>query len=399
MILILALWLIPEWQACYFSKYVPKEKFPLLANEYRKTIAQIIGGFLLLVGLYLNLRRIKAVEREVKSSEEGQITERFTRAIEQLGSEKMAIRLGGIYALERLSKDSKKDHWTVMEVLTAFIRENAPWKTEEAEGQESESFKQEEVEGFAISAPQKPPHPKTDIQATLSVICRRTRNDIESGTIDLKRTDLRGYNLSGGSLEKANLFRSHLEYAYLKDACLKGASLWMAHLGSAVLLNANLESADLDLAHLEGADLRRANLSSATLNEAHLERAKMHHANFSGAELGGAHMQRARLHRAKLDGAVLDSAFLDGAVINEASLIKADLSFAKLNDVTFADSDLSEAILMGAELEGAKFHRAKLVGTNLMATNLQSAIGLTRDQIKLASTNEETRLPDSLKGQ
>ena len=38
----------------------------------------------------------------------------------------MAIRLGGIYALERIAKDSEKDHGPIMEVLTAYVRENAP---------------------------------------------------------------------------------------------------------------------------------------------------------------------------------------------------------------------------------------------------------------------------------
>src|SRR4051794_32743669 len=56
-----------------------------------------------------------------------QITERFTRAIDQLGeSEKLDVRLGGIYALERIARDSADDHPQVIEVLTAYVREHAP---------------------------------------------------------------------------------------------------------------------------------------------------------------------------------------------------------------------------------------------------------------------------------
>ena len=75
-------------------------------------------GILLLGGLYLTWRRVTAIE-------EGQVTERFTRAVEQLGSEQLTIRLGGIYSLERIARDSQKDHWTVMEVLTAVVRERS----------------------------------------------------------------------------------------------------------------------------------------------------------------------------------------------------------------------------------------------------------------------------------
>jgi hypothetical protein len=58
-------------------------------------------------------------------SREGPVTDRYTKAIEQLGSDKLDVRIGGIYALERVARDSARDHPTVMEVLTAFIREHS----------------------------------------------------------------------------------------------------------------------------------------------------------------------------------------------------------------------------------------------------------------------------------
>jgi hypothetical protein len=63
--------------------------------------------------------------RNFTLSREGQVTDRYTKAIEQLGSDKLDVRIGGIYALERVARDSKRDHPTVMEVLTAFIREHS----------------------------------------------------------------------------------------------------------------------------------------------------------------------------------------------------------------------------------------------------------------------------------
>jgi hypothetical protein len=51
------------------------------------------------------------------------ITESFSKAVEQLGSDKLEVRLGGIYSLERISKESPDDYWTVMENLTGFVRE------------------------------------------------------------------------------------------------------------------------------------------------------------------------------------------------------------------------------------------------------------------------------------
>jgi hypothetical protein len=127
------------WALIYVPKmFVPvcppgKEGLPPkicfdIENEARKTLAYIMGGILAIIGITLAHRRIRALERQVLVAQEGQITERFTRAIEQLGSPEMAIRLGGIYALERIANDSDKDYWPIMETLTAYVRERAPWR-------------------------------------------------------------------------------------------------------------------------------------------------------------------------------------------------------------------------------------------------------------------------------
>lgn len=60
-----------------------------------------------------------------KLTEQGQITERYTKAIEQLGSTGLDVRLGGIYALERIAVDCARDHPTIAEVLSAFVREHS----------------------------------------------------------------------------------------------------------------------------------------------------------------------------------------------------------------------------------------------------------------------------------
>src|SRR5262249_13348845 len=125
----LVLWKVPERQVRYLrqsdiSRLEPKDRIQFekdvvaAENSARVTLAQILGGFALLVGLYFTYKNIKVAE-------EGKLTERFSKAVELLGSEKLDVRLGGIYALERIARDSLKDHWTVMEVLTAFVREQS----------------------------------------------------------------------------------------------------------------------------------------------------------------------------------------------------------------------------------------------------------------------------------
>src|SRR5215217_4967771 len=97
-------------------------------------VGAVVGLVGVLIGQVLQQRRhsqtLQETQRrhseDLRQAEQGQITERFTRAIDQLGSEKLEIRLGGIYALERIARDSpERDYSTVIEVLTAYVRQNS----------------------------------------------------------------------------------------------------------------------------------------------------------------------------------------------------------------------------------------------------------------------------------
>ena len=70
--------------------------------------------------------------RQTDADRQRRITESFSKALEQLGSDKVEIHVGGIYTLERISRESPDDYWTVMETLCAFVREQARWKESEA---------------------------------------------------------------------------------------------------------------------------------------------------------------------------------------------------------------------------------------------------------------------------
>ena len=50
------------------------------------------------------------------------VTELYTKAVEQLGSDKAPVRLGGLYALERLAQDNPAQHQTIVNVICAYLR-------------------------------------------------------------------------------------------------------------------------------------------------------------------------------------------------------------------------------------------------------------------------------------
>jgi uncharacterized protein YjbI with pentapeptide repeats len=53
---------------------------------------------------------------------ERRITELYAKAVEQLGNDKAPVRLGGLYALERLAQDNPAQRSTIVNVICAYLR-------------------------------------------------------------------------------------------------------------------------------------------------------------------------------------------------------------------------------------------------------------------------------------
>jgi hypothetical protein len=199
-------------------------------------VAQILGGGALLAGLYFTWKNVQVLQ-------EGQITERFTRSIEQLGSEKLAVRLGGICALGRIARDSRRDQHVITDILCGFVREHAHWE----EGR----------------APRKIP---CDIHAALTILGSQPwARDSVRPWLDLSGTDLRGVDLCWAHLKAVNFTGSHLEGARFVDAHLEGAYFTDAHVEGADFRGAYLDAADLVTAiSFTDEQLRAARVTPAT---------------------------------------------------------------------------------------------------------------------------------------
>ncbi|MBI2881185.1 MAG: hypothetical protein HYY21_06330 [Candidatus Tectomicrobia bacterium] len=113
-----------------------KENSEVVRN-YGVLLAALVGFPFLIWRTWATSRSAKAALKQAETATRHSVSDAFTRAIEQLGNqESLEVRLGGIYALERIARDSRRDHWPIMEVLTAFVREKAPLRSlEETDGE------------------------------------------------------------------------------------------------------------------------------------------------------------------------------------------------------------------------------------------------------------------------
>ena len=139
--------------------------------------------------------------------------------------------------MERIARDSEKDHWQVMEVLTAFVREESPHSEDKPSTQPITS----------------------DIQAILTVVGRRKpKYDLKGLRLDLSETHLHGARLTGANLRTASLYNVNFQGAIFQNTILHGTNFHGSSLNQCLFERAHL----LD-ANIEGCEIRNADFSEA----------------------------------------------------------------------------------------------------------------------------------------
>ena len=278
------------------------------------------------------LRQTETAQRQVETAQQGLLNERYQKGAEMLGSEVLSVRLGGIYALQRLAEDHPEQyHVQIMWLFCAYVRNPT--------GQASIRVLRYE-DGKPVYGPRE------DVQAVMYAIGNRSDADmaLERAAKNF-RLDLRNVSLYHSHLSNLNLSYSNLESANLSGARLNGAKLYSARLYRARLSNANLDDADFSYAFLSDADFSDASLSGTEFFNASLSRA-----NLSNAILDGANFFLASLHGANLSDAHLPSADLSNAHLRDANLTRTSFY-----EVWLPDDDPSPANgLMQGQLDQAR---------------------------------------------
>ncbi|SNT30374.1 Pentapeptide repeat-containing protein [Asanoa hainanensis] len=283
----LLIWRGPFWfDSQLIESIKDPEKKAQAVTTSRTTLLQIALAF-------GGLATIVFTARSYLLTRSGQVADRYTKAATQLVSAHPAERIGAIYALSRLMRDSPRDHRAVVDLLAGFIREARPRDEYIEDGADLEQDGTYESGWHWVGDPLP-----IDVQTALTALNKRPRR-YESPWIQLGPTDLPGAALLHGWVDNLHFEGSNLQGADLVNArCIKGVAL-------------------------HECDLRAANLSGARLPASHI----------SGANLVGALLRWADLRGSSLDGSDLRGAALRGCNLKGASLVQTDLRGVDLTEV------------------------------------------------------------------
>jgi uncharacterized protein YjbI with pentapeptide repeats len=341
----------PDWYP--WNNKQPPELFDVTRSTI--TATGLLGAAVIAA---IAVRRQRSHEIELHNAQltlenerDANATDRYTKAVEQLGHANVSVRLGGIYALERVSRDSTRDTDTISEVLSAFARRAEP--TTKIIPVPTDGGDPDGRQAAEVQLPVEP-----DVEAAVQVLGRR--KPPPDMPADTNKPPLVPARLSG----------AHLKGAYLRLADLEGADLRETNLAGADLAHANLALANLSRTDLSSANLSSCTLAASDLTHATLAEAQFRRSDLSGADLSHAYLGAVDLALADMRGTVLVRANMQGAHCAGTDLTYADLSSADLTG-----ADLRSADLTGARLDGATLKQTKLEGALFKPLDADDAPG------------------------
>ncbi|MFJ1762849.1 pentapeptide repeat-containing protein [Amycolatopsis sp. NPDC088138] len=282
------------------------------------------GIFALLLAVRRQIHQEKATADTTLDATERRVTELYTKAVEQLGSPKAPVRLGGLYALERLGQNHPDQRATIVNVICAYLRMRYTVPAEppeDASPDQLDRYEDRAQEAQVRITAQRILHRHREIPSTSPIFW-----DDVAIIIDLAHA-----NMAGADLTLSKLVATDFTHARLADANFLKSNLSYSTFVHADLRDAKLRSVVLDGADLTHADLSDAELIGASLCETNLTHANLSRANLQGADLTGADLTRVDLRGANVELAKLEGTNLTAVLIDKDTRINLPPEFFALD--------------------------------------------------------------------
>lgn len=255
---------------------------PSALGEYVKTVATVLGGALVLLGLWINNRRVAEQIRQNNIAEKGQINTRFKDAATLLGSENVSSILSGVYALHQIASESsvgdeiQKGYVRIIhDILCAYVRENTETIVKEDDGREwrvnskptiviqtiiKVLFKNNEfIYSDLMTDLSNCIFEDTDfdnayianVDFSKTKFIRSTANNCSFVACYLENTFIDEVNFSGSSFDKVVFDNSHIKNSSLAESKLSECDFWDVILYKTTFEKAKMEKIDFKNAIFE----------------------------------------------------------------------------------------------------------------------------------------------------
>ncbi|MDH2381446.1 pentapeptide repeat-containing protein [Bradyrhizobium sp. CER78] len=333
---------------------LPNTSYQDSARNFLVAFIGVFGAPFLVWRTWVAHQQATAAAKQASVALENHITSIFSKSVELLGGVReikttgsdgatisrsapnIESRLGGLYSLERLLDESEKDQRAILETLCAYIRENSPFEPSTSEEEHKAYLRGDQTP--------KPTH-RSDVQAALTIIGRRSLRIRERATLEGWRLNFRNSNLVGYDLSSLNFDRSDLTGSFLNFANLNYASFEDSVFETSTLQRAKLTKTCFRSSRFKHCLIKGAEIDDTDFRETKIDATDLREATISSFDISGADLREAfdtyleyTINRLKSEGAT--SPF-DG---QEVSRVVQLFSRAKYDERTQVSQGVSDAI-------------------------------------------------------
>ena len=182
----------------------------------------------------LELRKQTHTENDAA---ERRVTELFTKAVEQLGSLDAAVRLGSLYALERVAQNNVDQRQTIVEVICAYLRMPYTPPTDAQAGKRTPAASEAEPTGGTPPAEGRDPRQELQVRLTaqriLTTHLRRPAWLTPKATIEMSADPAQRFwpaidlDLTGAALVDWDLSEGIVRSSDFRKAAFSGAAFFL----------------------------------------------------------------------------------------------------------------------------------------------------------------------------
>lgn len=250
------------------------------------------------------------------------------------------IRLGGIYALEKIAKDHKSLHMPVMEILCSYVRQNAENSDFDNQNESDEKSEKSEIIKKLI---------RIDVQAAVSVIGRRNMSIIDEEIIGDGRKDI--------SFEDD--VRFDLSNCRFTGLNMKGLTFSRANFERSVFVDSNFDDAYFDRTNFSKSEFKNVTMQNIKVNGCKLDESR-----FIDIYIGEAIFNRTWISRV----------FFENVRILDSKMLNCHFYDSQMKTADFYRCDLSGSFLSRTDFSGSRFAFVVFDGSDFWYTNLDMVI-------------------------
>lgn len=246
---------------------------------------------------------------QYEAAQSEQVGQRFTRAVDQLGSDRAEVRIAEVRSLEEMARSQPALEWSIQEVLSTWVRSRIPRGTATTNQQFDDLIRS-----------RRPFRLPDDVQRAMTLLASRvwippvSAPQATEGEEEWRfRERLRQYRLAFHiNLSGIDLRGAFLDNAKLDGADLSGSDLVGGSFGSSSFRDANLSDCDARMTEFSGSVFDGADLSRTTFVDGSLRSS-----TFRGAILYGTIFLGAQ--------SFLRSEHFAGARVDSTTVIRSDI--------------------------------------------------------------------------